>query len=66
MAKQRDYKREYELSKQRGERDKVKNFTITIPLETFQEFQKKAENEGIKPGRLIREWIEAYINEKDA
>mgnify|MGYP000195170942 CR=1 FL=1 len=61
MAKQRDYKREYELSKQRGERDKVKNFTIAIPIETFQDFKAKTELEGTRPGTLIRKWIESYL-----
>lgn len=63
MAKQRDYQREYELSKQRGERDKIKNFTVSMPVEQYQEFQRKAVQNGTKAGTLIKEWISEYLSD---
>lgn len=61
MTKKRDYQREYELSKQRGERDRIKNFTVSMPKELYQEFQEKATINGVKAGTLIKEWIEDYV-----
>lgn len=65
MAKQRDYKREYQTSVARGERDRFKTIGTSVPLEIYETFKRKAEDEYTSMSAIIREWIEAYINEED-
>lgn len=59
--KQRDYKREYQLSKERGDSQRFVNVATRIPVELHREFKRKAEDNGEKMGSLIREWIEDYL-----
>ena len=65
MAKQRDYKMEYELSKQRGERDRFKTIGTSVPIEIYEAFRRKTENKYTSMSSIIREWIEVYVNEED-
>ena len=59
-VKQRDYKREYQTSVARGERDRFKTIGTSVPIETYEAFRRKASMSAI-----IREWIEMYVNEED-
>ena len=59
--KQRDYKREYELAKQRGETKKYKFVGAHVLPEVSEKFKEIAAENGTRPGTLIKEWIEDYI-----
>lgn len=61
MAKQRDYKREYENAKQRGDSERWVKIGTTIPKDLSDAFRQKAEKNGTKAGTLLREWIESYL-----
>ena len=61
-AKQRDYKREYQTSVARGERDRLRT---SVPIETYEAFRRKAEDKYTSMSAIIREWIEMYVNEED-
>lgn len=61
MAKQRNYKREYENSVNRGDSERFKNVSTKIPVDMYESFKTLAEQNGTKPGTLIREWIESYL-----
>lgn len=65
MAKQRDYKREYDNAKQRRDSERFKNVSTKIPVDMYESFKILAEQNGTKPGTLIREWIEAYLSNRD-
>jgi len=65
LAKQRDYKREYELAKQRRDSERWVKIGTTVPKNLSDAFKQKAEQNGTKPGTLIREWIEAYLSNRD-
>ena len=65
MAKQRDYKREYELAKLRGERDNDKIIAAHVTEEVRDKFKQKAKVNGTTPGTLIKEWILQYIAENE-
>ena len=65
MAKQRDYKREYQTSVARGERDRFKTIGTSVPIETYEAFRRKAEDKYTSMSAIIREWIEVYVNEED-
>lgn len=64
MARQRNYKREYELSKQRGERDNDKIIAAHVTEEVRDKFKQKAKKNGTTPGSLVKQWILDYIEEK--
>ena len=64
-AKQRDYKREYQTSVARGERDRFKTIGTSVPIETYEAFRRKAEDKYTSMSAIIREWIEMYVNEED-
>ena len=63
MAKQRDYKREYELAKQRGETTRLKNVGTHVSPDIHYTFKTIAKKNGTTPGTLIKEWILQYIAE---
>lgn len=65
LAKQRDYKREYELAKLRGERDNDKIIAAHVTEEVRDKFKQKAKENGTTPGTLIKEWILQYIAENE-
>lgn len=65
MAKQMDYKREYELAKLRGERDNDKIIAAHVTEEVRDKFKQKAKENGTTPGTLIKEWILKYIAENE-
>ena len=65
LARQRDYKREYELAKQRRDSERWVKIGTTVPKNLSDAFKQKAEQNGTKPGTLIREWIEAYLSNRD-
>lgn len=62
MAKQRDYKREYETAKIRGDSERFKNVTTKLPADMYATFKTIAERNGTKAGTLLRQWIEDYIS----
>ena len=64
-AKQRDYKREYQTSVARGERDRFKSVGTRLPVDVYEAFRRKTEDNYTSMGTVIREWIEAYIEEDD-
>ncbi len=64
-AKQRDYKREYQTSVARGERDRFKSVGTRLPVDVYEVFRRKTEDNYTSMGTVIREWIEAYIEEDD-
>ena len=64
-AKQRDYKREYQTSVARGERDRFKSVVTRLPVDVYEAFRRKTEDNYTSMGTVIREWIEAYIEEDD-
>ena len=64
-AKQRDYKREYQTSVARGERDRFKSVGTGLPVDVYEAFRRKTEDNYTSMGTVIREWIEAYIEEDD-
>ena len=64
-AKQRDYKREYQTSVARGERDRFKSVGTRLPVDVYETFRRKTEDNYTSMGTVIREWIEAYIEEDD-
>ncbi len=57
---ERDYKKEYERRKSNGYTKKMKTASTTIPIEMYNLFAAKAENEGLTVGRVIYKWIEEY------
>ena len=59
--KQRDYKREYQNFVARGDSERYKKVSTTVPKELYESFKQKAEDSGEKMGSLIREWIEDYL-----
>lgn len=61
MARQRDYKREYENAIVRGDTVKYKTVGTKIPLDLYEMFRDKAEKNGTTAGALIRDWIETYL-----
>lgn len=61
MAKQRDYKREYQTSVARGDSIRRKSVGTKIPVEVYEMFVTKAEHNNTTPSALIREWIEEYV-----
>lgn len=63
MAKQRDYKREYETAKIRGDSERWVKVGTTIPRDMYAIFKTIAEKNGTKAGTLLRDWIETYISE---
>ena len=65
MAKQRDYKREYQTSVARGERDRFKSVGTRLPVDVYEAFRRKAEDKYTSMSAIIREWIEMYVNEED-
>lgn len=64
-AKQRDYKREYQTSVARGERDRFKSVGTRLPVDVYEAFRRKTEDNYTSMGTVIREWIEMYVNEED-
>ncbi len=64
-AKQRNYKREYQTSVARGERDRFKSVGTRLPVDVYEAFRRKTEDNYTSMGTVIREWIEAYIEEDD-
>ena len=64
-AKQRDYKREYQTSVARGERDRFKSVGTRLTVDVYEAFRRKTEDNYTSMGTVIREWIEAYIEEDD-
>ena len=64
-AKQRDYKREYQTSVARGERDRFKSVGTRLPVDVYEAYRRKTEDNYTSMGTVIREWIEAYIEEDD-
>ena len=64
-AKQRDYNREYQTSVARGERDRFKSVGTRLPVDVYEAFRRKTEDNYTSMGTVIREWIEAYIEEDD-
>lgn len=64
-AKQRDYKREYQTSVARGERDRFKSVGTRLPVDVYEAFRRKAEDKYTSMSAIIREWIEMYVNEED-
>ena len=64
-AKQRDYKREYQTSVARGERDRFKSVGTRLPVDVYEAFRRNTEDNYTSMGTVIREWIAAYIEEDD-
>lgn len=61
LAKQRDYKREYELAKQRGDKQKVIKFTVELPVEDGEKFKLLVKAHNTKPGTILKNWIYDYL-----
>ena len=61
MAKQRDYKREYELAKQRGDKQKVTKFTVELPINDGEKFRRLVKAHNTKPGTILKDWIYDYL-----
>lgn len=62
MPKKRDYKREYQLAKERGDKERDKIVAAHLTPEQYDAFKRKASENGTKVGTLLREWIEDYLN----
>lgn len=61
MAKQRDYKREYELAKLRGDKQKVIKFTVELPIDDGEKFKLLVKAHNTKPGTILKDWIYDYL-----
>ena len=61
LAKQRDYKREYENAVTRGDTVRYKTVGTKIPFDLYEMFRDKAEKNNTTAGALIRNWIESYL-----
>ncbi len=61
MAKQRDYKHEYQLKLARGENLKSKVIGLRLSNDIFQDFSSACENNGKTTTEVLREYVLDYI-----
>ncbi len=61
MAKQRDYKREYQMKLARGENLKSKVIGLRLNNDVFADFFDTCERNGKTPTEVLREYVNDYI-----
>ena len=61
MAKQRDYKREYQMKLARGENLKSKVIGLRLNNDVFADFSDVCERNGKTPTEVLREYVIDYI-----
>ncbi len=61
MARQRDYKREYQLKLARGENLKSKVIGLRLNNDIFENFSNACNKNGKTPTEVLREYVSDYI-----
>ncbi len=61
LAKQRDYKREYQTQLARGENLKSKVIGLRLNNDVFADFSDACERNGKTPTEVLREYVIDYI-----
>lgn len=58
----RDYKREYQLRKEKGNKSAYKTIATIVPIDIAEEFKAKCALDNITANAIIKDFIYSYIN----